>query len=98
MHQNAAFTNVSFNKIIKRVEESSDVLVFAIEQRVHNMDHLGAISNMVHIFGGCHDCMSFELPVVMWLAWRKSRSRAAWMSPMKMRFLVGWKKTASELW
>lgn len=99
MYQNVAPRNIGLNKMIKGVEESSNILIFAIQQRIHDMQYLRVILNVVHIFCGSDNLMIFELPVLMLRALRKSRSRAAWISPIKIWFLVGgWVKTASELW
>ena len=99
MYQDAASVDVGFDHIIKGIEESSDIFIFAIQQGVHYMQYSGVKANVVHVLGCCHDFILLSVPVVMFLSRRASRSNADCTSPMYIWFEVrGCVKTESEGW
>jgi hypothetical protein len=88
VHKHTTLGDVALDEIIERIEESSNIFIFAIEQRIHDVKDVVVVTDMVHIASRRHNCMQLNVPVLMFFVFRNSKSRADWTSPMKMEWCI----------
>jgi hypothetical protein len=87
--EDAALLQVLLDDVVEIVEEDGDVLLLAVQQRVHDVRHALLVADVLHIPRGSHHWVGDGVPVAMLFWARKGRSRAACASPMKRWLPVG---------